>query len=100
MIRQRIKNTLSISCSGLDLTTVKDIEFYVRQGEFFRCYYPEVVSPSQMVVVIPFEDAQELENRGVSIQIAYTDQDGNPRASDTMIVSVRNLLKEEGYGSV
>ena len=36
-MRERIRNELHIEVEGVDLTTVRNIEFYVRQGKcFFR----------------------------------------------------------------
>lgn len=102
MIRQRIKNTLSITCDGIDFSTISNIEFYVSQGKhFFRQYTPTVVSGSEMVVAIPFEDAQELHaGNVVRLQFAFTDADGNARASDVVDISVGALLKEAGYAPV
>lgn len=93
----KIKNTIRISCSGLDLTTISDIEFYIRQAFFFRCYTPTVVSASEMFVVVPFNDCCKLRGGSAELQFAYKDTDGNPRATKIVTVSVDTLLKEDGY---
>lgn len=99
-MREKIENRLKITCNDVDLTKITDIEFYVRQTRFFGCYTPSVVSPSEMVVVIPFEDATKLKQGEAELQFAFTDENGNPRATDTVTVKVKDLLKEVGYGSL
>ena len=100
MIREKIQNTLKITCDDIDLTTITDIEFYVRQRTFFECYTPSVISPSEMVVIIPFKDAKNLKDGEAELQFAFTDENGNPDASDVVKVRVKDLLKEVGYGSI
>lgn len=97
IVINKIKNTVRISCSGVDLTTISNIEFYIRQSYFFRYYTPTVVSASEMLVVVPFEDCCELRGGNAELQFAYTDADGNPKASKTVTVPVETLLKEDGY---
>ena len=99
-LRKRIKNSLRITCSSVDLTTVNDIEFYIRQAGLFFQYTPEVISDDEMLVEIPLEDARQLSSLCCELQFAFTDEDGNPRASEIKSVSVGDLLKEAGYGSV
>ena len=99
-MREKIQNTLKITCPDLDLTTVSNIEFYVRQVNFFGCYSPTVISPSEMVVVIPFEDAYKLKQGNSEVQFAYTDANGTPQATEVNTVSVGDLLKEKGYDPV
>ena len=99
-MREKIQNQLVIACEGIDLTTVTDIEFYVKQSEFFRLYHPDVVSPSEMVVVIPFADARRLRTGEVKLQFAFIDQNGVPRATDEVTEKVGVLLKEAGYGKI
>lgn len=96
-MREKIQNQLVIECTGIDLTTVTDIEFYVKQSEFFGRYVPEVVSPSEMVVVIPFADARRLRAGEVQLQFAFVDENGVPRASENVTETVGVLLKEAGY---
>ena len=100
-MRSKIENHVGIICSDIDLQTLSSIEFYVRQGKFFRIYTPEVVSANKMVVVIPMVDAMELQpNKMVDLQFAYTDENGIPDASDIVSMNVRDLLKESGYDPI
>lgn len=97
-MREHIQNELHIEVEGVDLTTVRNIEFYVRQGKcFFRTYPAIVVSPTEMIVSIPFEDAMQLAYGMASLQFAFVDENGTPRASEPVSESVGILLKKEGY---
>lgn len=97
-MRERIRNELHIEVDGVDLTTVRNIEFYVRQGKcFFRTYKATVISPTEMTVSIPFEDAMQLTSSMATLQFAYVDANGTPRASEPAAEPVRVLLKEAGY---
>ena len=96
-MRQKIENNLYITCSNVDLTTVTNIEFYVRQLNFFGCYSPQVLSANEMLVVIPFEDACKLRKGTAEVQFAFVEANGTPRATDPMEVTVGNMLKEDGY---
>ena len=98
-MRERIRNELHIEVEGVDLTTVRNIEFYVRQGKcFFRTYPAIVVSPTEMTVSIPFEDAMQLTSSSmVLLQFAFVDVNGTPRASEPAAESVGVLLKKAGY---
>lgn len=97
-MRRRIENRIVIDCKGVDLTKVSNLEFYVKQRDFFFQYTPEVISASQMVVVIPLNDAKTLAAQRATIQLAYTDENGNPFASEISSILVGDLLKEAGYG--
>ena len=99
-MREKIKNQLKITCEDIDLTEVTDIEFYVKQFAFFGCYTPSVLSPTEMTVSIPFEDAKKIKNGEAKLQFAFTDKNGIPRASDVVVKSVNELLKEGGYDTI
>ena len=99
-MRENIENLLKISCDDVDLREVYDIEFYVRQLRFFGCYIPDVISAHEMTVKIPFADAKKLKGGKVELQFAFTDFNGNPRASDVVTMNVDILLKEVGYDPV
>ncbi len=99
-MRQRMKNYLSIAVNGVDLTTVSNIEFYLRQSSLFFQYTPKIVSAEEMLVEIPYEDAMKLASGECRIQFAYTDIGGTPLATDVKNVSVGTLLKEAGYAPV
>lgn len=96
-MRNKIQNQLLITCLDVDLTTVANIEFYVRQAGWFRKYQPNVIDSDQMVVIIPFEDARNLVPGKVKLQFAFTDAEGNPRATEVEEIPVDELLKEAGY---
>lgn len=96
-MRRRIKNNLHITVEGVDLTKASNLEFYMRQGPLFRQYVPEVLSESEMLVTIPLEDTTSLELTKVSLQLAFTNENGEPLATDPSIIPVDDLLKEVGY---
>ena len=97
-MRQRIENELSVTVEGVDLNTVRDLVFWIRQEKVFLEYVPEVADGGTMLVHIPKEDAMRLWNSDVEMQFAFTTQDGRPLASDIVRMSVERLLKEAGYG--
>ena len=97
-MRQRIENYLSVTVAGVDLTTVRDLVFWVRQSSVFLEYVPEIADSGTMLVHIPKEDAMKLRSSDVEMQFAFTTQDGRPLASDIVRMSVERLLKEAGYG--
>lgn len=97
-MRQRIENYLSVTVEGVDLTTVQDPVFWVKQSNVFLEYVPEVADSGTMLVHILKEDAMKLWNSDVEMQFAFTTQDGRALASDIAKVSVERLLKEAGYG--
>lgn len=99
-MREKIENQLKITCSALDLTTISNIEFYVRQPRFFGCYIPSVVSAHEMVVKIPFEDAKKLQEGEVKLQFAFTHPTGKPDATKVVKKTVDELLKEVGYDPI
>lgn len=99
-MKAKMQNSLHITCEDVDLTTISNIEFYVRQGQFFRQYTPEVVSADEMLVQIPFEDAMQLSMAGIRLQFAFTDADGNPRATEIETARAGDLLKEAGYDPI
>lgn len=97
-MRQKIKNTLAVEVEGVDLTTIHNIEFYIRQGDVFFEYEPTVLNSSEMIVTVPKENADALRSDMVcSLQFAYTDTDGNHIASEIVKDYVDRLLKSEGY---
>ena len=97
-MRQRIENYLSVNVDGVDLTTVKDHVFWLKQSSVFLEYVPEIADSGTMLVHIPKEDAMKLRNSDVEMQFAFTTQDSRPMASDIVRISVERLLKEAGYG--
>ena len=100
MVREKIANKLRITCNDVDLTALTNIEFYVKQPHFFKSYTPAVISPTEMVVIIPFSDAKALTVGIVELQFAFTNREGNPDASDIVKMRVSDLLNEAGYDPV
>lgn len=96
-MKQRIQNTLIIECEDIDLTKCRDTEVYIRQGYRTKTYTPEVISGTEMLVVVPYDDAMELSKGMVLVQFATTDENGTPRASEIETANVGELIKEEGY---
>lgn len=96
-MREKIQNRLKISVDGIDLTKLRDIEFYVKQTGFFGCYAPEVSSPTEMLVIVPYSDAMKLRKGNVDLQFAFVNEYGDPDASNVNTVPVEQLLKEAGY---
>ena len=99
-MKQKIKNALKIKCEDVDLETVSNIEFYLRQGKEMRVYLPTVIDSHTMLVTIPYEDAMVLGVSPARMQFAFTDAEGNPRASEIVTRPVGELLKEAGYDPV
>lgn len=97
-MRQRIENYLSVTVDGVDLTTVQDHVFWVKQSSVFLEYVPDIADSSTMLVYIPKEDAMKLRNSDVEMQFAFTTHEGRAFASDIVRMSVDRLLKEAGYG--
>lgn len=97
-MRQRIENYLSVTVEGVDLTTVQEPVFWVKQYNVFLEYVPDVADSGTMLVHIPKEDAVKLLEGTVDVQLAFTTQDGRALASDIVKVNVERLLKEAGYG--
>lgn len=98
-MRQKIKNDVYISVDDVDLTTLRNIEFYVKQLSVFFQYIPVVVNANTMIVTIPKEDADRLAVGSVKLQFAFTDAGGKDDASDVLEIDVAELLKAEGYNA-
>jgi hypothetical protein len=97
-MRRRIKNAVQVEVDGATLEGASDLEFYIRQknGTFF-CYTPRIVDNTHIEVEIPFEDAMKLRPVETQIQLAFVNSTGYPTATDTLTVTVSDLLKEDGY---
>lgn len=97
-MRRNIENWLTIIVADVDLTKARKIELYLRQGDLFFQFTPEVESCDTLFCIIPLADALRLRaGSSVQVQLALTDGDGNPLASEIASVAVDDLLKEEGY---
>lgn len=98
-MRRNIENNLVIEVEGAALTGWSDPELYIRQGCRFLQYTPSLVDDSHIAVTVPLEDARQLNSGPGQIQLAYTDANGVPRASEIEDIQVGELLKEAGYGN-
>ena len=96
-MKNRIQNQLHIQCSGTNLMEDSNIELYIKQGSLLFQYIPRVIDETSMLVVIPFEDAIQLKQGKVLVQLAFMDKYKNPIASEITRVEVTSLLKENGY---
>lgn len=97
-MRENISNTIMITVTGVDLTKQSKLEFYVQKGKKFFQYTPEVIDDKSFAVTIPKADAMRLSTGTARVQLAYTDEDGYPYATDVAEVKIKELLKEAGYG--
>lgn len=97
-MREKIQNALSVEVTGADLTKATKLQFWLKQGELFFEYTPQVVDQTHLLVIIPFADAMQLDpGKSARLQLALTDADGNPQAADIVSTPVKGLLKEAGY---
>lgn len=97
-MREKIKNVLKIELSEASLSGATNMEFYIRKGTKFFQYVPEALDEKTILVVIPKEDAMRLTWGTAFVQLAYTDENGVPVATDTAEIEIKKLLKEDGYG--
>ena len=100
-MRRGIKNDISISVVGMDLTLCSDITLYVKQNGRVYEYTGTVDSTDNSVVtfVIPKTDAVNFRKGIAKIQLALTDSSNKPRSHEPIEVRMGDLLKEDGYGS-
>lgn len=97
-MRRRIKNIIRIEVDGVSLKGATNLEFYIRQrnGVFFS-YTPRIIDNSHIEVEIPYDDAMSLKLGEARIQLVFTNSNGNPIATDDLLVYVDDLLKDDGY---
>lgn len=98
-MRRNIENNLIIEVEGAALTGWSEPELYIRQGCRFLQYTPSLVDDSHIAVTVPLGDARQLNSGPGQIQLAYTDANGVPQASEIEDIQVGELLKEAGYGN-
>ena len=97
-MREKIRNSLSVEVTGAELTKAAKLQFWLRQGRKFFEYAPTVIDETHLLVTIPYADAMQLDpGRSARLQLALTDESGNPQVSDIVVQPVRELLKEDGY---
>ena len=97
-MRRGIRNVIQVEVEGVSLEGATNLEFYVRQNrETCRIYTPKIVDSTHIEVNIPLEDAMELRASVANVQLAFTNSDGYPVATDVATLPIGDLLKEEGY---
>lgn len=94
---QNIENRLTMEVEGVDLTTVINIEVYVKQNHRFFTYAPTVLSADTMTITVPMIHARSLSVGTVEMQFAFTYGGGAPGQSEVVEVPVERFLKEAGY---
>ena len=95
---QKVKNIVHVNVEGVKLTTLKNIEFYVRQGGLFFSYVTSVISDEEIIVEIPKGDADRLKfTEPVRLQFIGTDPSGVPVPVPVVETTVNELLAPEGY---
>ena len=101
---QRMRGAVTVNVSGVNLTTVSDIEVKLIQEStgvdmLFTGDQVAVGNDTALMVVIPKETAMELDVSPLRGQVMFTKPDGFPDATRPFKVSVSELIKEDGYGS-
>jgi len=94
---QKIKNTILINVTGQTFTTCTNFKVYVSQIDILKEYVPSVISNTQVSFVIPATDALLFREGSCKIQMAWTDADGNPRATRVATTVVEELLSNGVY---
>ena len=98
-MRRRIRNVIQIEVEGVSLEGATDLEFYVRQDRgMCRCYTPTIIDNTHIEVDIPYEDAMKFAPTEADIQLAFTNVNGYPVATEIETIPVGDLLKGEVYG--
>ncbi len=98
-MRRRISNVIQIEVDGASLEGATDLELYIKQDHgTCKTYAPSVSDATHIEVEIPLADAMQLQPTTASIQLAYTNSNGYPVATEVLRVPVGDLLKEDGYG--
>lgn len=97
-MKQRISNIIRAEIEGASLEGASDLEFYIRQwGGLFIQLTPTIVDATHIEVEIPFDEAMKLQPTRAALQLAYTNANGYPTATEVLTIPVGELLKEEGY---
>ena len=100
---QRMRNNVTINVPDINLMDVSDVQVtFDQKSSGVELSYSgdsvSVINEHQLVVVIPKEDAMQLDNKNIRGQVMFTPVSGFPDATDIFTVSVAELLKEDGYG--
>lgn len=100
---QRMRNTIPIDVTDLDLDSVSELEVYLEQSSTntllkFSGDEISIVDADTLSVSISKEDAMRFSTATCRGQVAFTDVNGNPGATKIFYVPVYELLWREGYG--
>jgi hypothetical protein len=98
-----MKNAVTINVPEINLSAVSDIEVtFTQKSSGIELDYDgdaiEVLNDHQLAVIIPKEDAMQLDDKSVRGQVMFTPSTGIPDATKIFTVTVDELLKEAGYG--
>lgn len=101
-MRQRMKNKVVISLDDVQLDAVSDVEVTFDQKMSgvelsYKGDQIEILSESELAVIIPKEDAMKLLDKPIRYQAMYM-EDGFPKATKIYKMPVDELLKDDGYG--
>ena len=99
---QRMKNKVAISLDDVQLDAVSDVEVTFDQKMSgvelsYKGDQIEILSESELAVIIPKEDAMKLLDKPIRYQVMYM-EDGFPKATKIYRMTVDELLKDDGYG--
>lgn len=99
---QRMKNKVAISLDDVQLDAVSDVEVTFDQKISgvelsYKGDQIEILSESELAVIIPKEDAMKLLDKPIRYQVMYM-EDGFPKATKIYRMPVDELLKDDGYG--
>lgn len=97
-MRAKIENNLIIEVCSIDLTKLKNIEFYIKQGELFFQYTPQIIDEHRMTIKISYDEAMQFSpDTNAESQFAFTDIFGNKGASEITKIPVDDLINNDGY---
>lgn len=93
-----MQNIIRVEIEGASLEKATNLEFYIRQrnGVFFS-YTPKIIDDSFIEVEVPYKDAMLLKPTEASVQLAFTNANGESCATEELAIFVGDLLKDDGY---
>lgn len=96
-MRQRIRNEITLT-SDISLTGYTNVTAYIRQ-QSVELSYACAVSGTSVTFTVPKTDAMKLKNAKAELQLAATDSNSVPVASNPLVFNVGALIWEAGYGN-
>lgn len=103
---QKIENVISLkvksrSCKGLlepiDLSKASNILLVIKQKFGYYIELTAELKEDSIVAVLPYKEAMKLTDSSADLQLMWTDENGNKRATNVKTIPVQELLKEAGY---